>query len=157
MPYIYYMRYLFFLFYFFFFQLESHQYEKNNIVIKHPIIKLNSASANLGAGYLKILNNSESNIYLTKIETKISKKEEIHEIILEKEIYKMRPVKDNILITPGNELIFKPKSYHIMFFGFKKPLIQGQMIKSNLYFNNDLIIPILFKIVVKSDESHKHH
>ena len=69
----------------------------------------------------------------------------------------MRPVKDNILITPGNELIFKPKSYHIMFFGFKKPLIQGQMIKSNLYFNNDLIIPILFKIVVKSDESHKHH
>tara|TARA_A100000164_G_C21832685_1_gene736130 strand:+ start:64 stop:519 length:456 start_codon:yes stop_codon:yes gene_type:complete len=151
------MRYLFFLFYFFFFQLESHQYEKNNIVIKHPIIKLNSASANLGAGYLKILNNSESNIYLTKIETKISKKEEIHEIILEKEIYKMRPVKDNILITPGNELIFKPKSYHIMFFGFKKPLIQGQMIKSNLYFNNDLIIPILFKIVVKSDESHKHH
>ena len=145
------------MFYFFFFQLESHQYEKNNIVIKHPIIKLNSASANLGAGYLKILNNSESNIYLTKIETKISKKEEIHEIILEKEIYKMRPVKDNILITPGNELIFKPKSYHIMFFGFKKPLIQGQMIKSNLYFNNDLIIPILFKIVVKSDESHKHH
>ena len=34
--------------------------EKNNIVVDHPILKINSDRSKVGAGYMKIINNSTS-------------------------------------------------------------------------------------------------
>ena len=150
------MRYLFILLYFFLVQAYSHQFEKNNIIIKHPILKVNSNSAKIGAGYFKIFNNSQKEVYLLGVESDISEKQEIHEVIEENNIFKMRPITKGLLIKPGKELVFKSQSYHIMFFKFIKILKADQMVTAELNFNKNLVIPIEFKVLTKTD-NHSHH
>ena len=52
------MRILILIFYLFSYLVLSHEYEKNNIVVDHPILKINSDRSKVGAGYMKIINNS---------------------------------------------------------------------------------------------------
>ena len=82
------MRYLLILLYFFLAQANGHQFEKNNIIIKHPILKVSSNSAKVGAGYFKIFNNSQKNFSLG-IESKISEKQEVHEVIEDNNVFKI--------------------------------------------------------------------
>ena len=150
------MRLLIIFIYFFPFLANSHEYKKNNIIIDHPILKVNSEDAKVGAGYLKIINNSNENIYIKEITSDVSKKIEIHEVIKENNVYKMRPVKKNLSILSGQELVFKNKSYHAMFFNFNYLLENNNMIDANIHFKKGLVIPIKFKILIGSSD-HKHH
>ena len=74
------MRILIIFIYLFSFLVLCHEYEKNNIIVDHPILKINSERSKVGAGYMKIINNSTSDIYFSKISSEISKRLEIHEI-----------------------------------------------------------------------------
>ena len=150
------MRLIVFIIYFFSFLANCHEYKKNNIIVNHPILKISSDNANIGAGYLKIINNSDQNIYLKDISSDVSKKLEVHEIIKENDIYKMRPVKKDLLISSGEELVLKAKSYHAMFYNFKQSLKNNDMIKAKIHFRNNLTIPIKFKVIVGSS-NHNHH
>ena len=150
------MRYLLILLYFFLAQANGHQFEKNNIIIKNPILKVNANSAKIGAGYFKIFNNSQKEVYLLKVVSKVSEKQEIHEVIEENNVFKMRPVTKGLLIKPGTEVVFKSQSYHIMFFKFSKMLEEGQMVIAELNFDNNLVIPIEFKVITKTN-NHSHH
>ena len=150
------MRYLFILLYFFLFQAISHQFEKNNIIIKQPVLKINKNSTKVGAGYFKILNNSEKKIYLLGIESQVSDKQEIHEVIEDNNVFKMRPLTKNLPIKSGSSIEFKPQSYHIMFFKFNKMLEPNQMVKAKLNFNDNFFIPIKFKVLINNTK-HNHH
>ena len=150
------MRVIVFIIYFFSFLANCHEYKKNNVVIEKPILKVSSDTANIGAGYLKIINNSDQNIYLKAISSDVSEKLEVHEIIKENDIYKMRPIKKELLIISGKELLLKAKSYHAMFYNFKQPLKNNDMIKAKIHFKNSLEIPIKFKVIVGSS-NHNHH
>ena len=135
--------------------LFSHDYNKNNVEIFHPVIKVVKENAKVGAGYMKITNNSDKEIELIGLKSKIAQTQEIHEIILKKEIYKMRPIKKNLVIRPGEALEFKPKSYHFMFFDINKNIKNNEMLNARLVFNKDFIIPIKFKVIIGNKE-HKH-
>ena len=67
----------------------------------------------------------------------------------------MRPIKNKVVIRPGEVLEFKPKSYHFMFFDIKKNLENNEMLNATLVFNKNLIIPIKFKVLIGKQE-HKH-
>jgi len=151
------MRILIIIIYLFSCLVSSHEYEKNNIVVEHPILKVNSERSKVGAGYMKIVNNSTSDIYFKKISSKISKKLEIHETIEENNIYKMRSVENALLIPSGGEIIFKSKSYHVMFYNFNSTPNNNDFIDAILHFSDQLIIPIKFKVVIGNDHDHKHH
>ncbi len=132
----------------------SHQYEKNEILIKHPVLKANLNSANVGAGYFKIINNSQKVVYFQKIVSEVSEKQEIHEVIEENNVFKMRPISNRLSIKPGTEVVFKPQSYHIMFFKLKKILVADQMIDAKLFFSENLVIPIQFKVILNNTNHH---
>ena len=87
---------------------------------------------------------------------KISENNEIHEVIDENGIYKMRPVKESIVIMPGEKLKLKPKSYHIMFINLKRNLINKEMLEARLIFNKGLKIDIMFKVVIGQDSEKNH-
>ena len=151
------MRYLLLLIYIFLSTSNGHDYVKDGIKIDHPVLKMNASDSRIGAGYMKIMNNSKSEIKLIKIIAGIAKKQEIHEIILENNIYKMRPLKNGLTIKPKQEIIFKPKSYHFMFFDIIKAHKENELLKANLVFNNNLEIPIEFKVIIQSkNNTHKH-
>ena len=149
------MRLLILIIYLFSYIAAGHEYKKNDITIDHPVLKLTHVEANVGAGYMNIINSSNNDIYLKNISSSISKRLEIHEIILENDIYKMRAVNKNLLIPKGEELTLKAKSYHAMFFDFQSKLIKDDFIDAKIHFNNNLIIPIQFKVIV-GQSNHNH-
>ena len=113
-------------------------------------------ASKMGAGYLKIVNNTKKEVLLKSISSKISKRQEIHNVLLVNDTYKMRPIKNGLKILPGEELIFEPKSYHIMFFEMNKKYKNEEMLEAKLNFNNDVIINIKFKVLLGNKE-HNHH
>ena len=72
------MPYFLLLIYFIVFGNLAHQYEESNIVIKQPVIKLNSSNGQVAAGYLTIENNSSETVSLIDISSNIAEKQEIH-------------------------------------------------------------------------------
>ena len=149
------MKYLVLFIYFIVFGNLAHQFKDSNIVIVNPIIKLNFSDANIAAGYFRIENNSNSTISFMEIKSDIADTQEIHEVILKDNIYKMRPVKSALEIKPKSSLDFKPKSYHIMFYKINKTLLPKEMVKARLLFNNNIIINVEFKVVIENDH-HSH-
>ena len=103
---------------------------------------------------MKIINKSNKEIKLSSLEANIAKTQEIHEVILENDVYKMRPINTEILIKPEETLEFKPKSYHFMFFNFNKEFEDNEMLEAKLIFDKGLVIPIKFKFVVGHNEHH---
>ena len=132
----------------------AHDYSKENVDIDHPIIKVVKQNSKVGAGYMKIINKSNKEIKLSGLEANIAKTQEIHEVILENDVYKMRPINTEILIRPKDTLEFKPKSYHFMFFNFNEKLEGNEMLEAKLIFDKGLVIPIKFKVVVGHNEHH---
>jgi len=149
------MRYLIILVYLIIFNSLTHQYEANNILVRHPIIKIPTESSESAAGYFSIENNSENDIKLLKLESKVSEIQEMHEVVVEDSIYKMRPIKSAITIKSNSKIVFKPKSYHIMFLNLKEKLKSDEFYAAKLIFSDNLAINIKFKVVI-GGHSHKH-
>ena len=151
------MRYLIFLICFFNFNIHSHEYIQKGIKIEHPVLKVITAESKVGAGYMKIINNSEKDVKLIKIQSDIAKTQEIHEVITDKNVYKMRPIDNGIIIKSSNHIDFKPKSYHFMFFNINNTVMDGEMLNAKLIFKNNIIIPIKFKVVIGNhNKIHEH-
>ena len=150
------MRYIIIFLYFFLLELHSHQYEKDNIIIDHPILKMNSNNSKVGAGYFKIINNTKNKIVLDSIYSDISEKQEIHEVILKNDVYKMRPIKKPLIILPGNELVLKSKSYHVMFYNIKTSHVEDEYLKAKILFDQNKEIEVEFKVLI-GNGTHKHH
>jgi periplasmic copper chaperone A len=71
---------------------------------------------------------------------------EVHEMTMEKDAAKMRPVKGGLEIKPGETVELKPGSFHVMFVGLKKPLAAGDHIKVMLTFEKAGAVDIEYDV-----------
>ncbi len=55
---------------------------------------------------------------------------------MENGVMKMRPVEGGLEIKPGETVMLKPSSFHIMLVNLKQPLQQAKMVKATLKFEN---------------------
>jgi len=130
-----------------------------NAYIKNvPPVSPNSAA------FMTIKNNSAVDINLIKVESDLSKVVELHNMILESGIMKMRQV-DSILIKANSSTELKPGGLHIMLIGLKAPLKKDEKRIFTLTFDNGLTekIEIQVKDVqlkageMEHDHNHGHH
>ena len=66
--------------------------------------------------------------------TDVAARFEMHQMLMERGVMKMRPVERGLEIKPGQTIEFKPGSFHVMLVGLKQPLEKGQHIKATLEF-----------------------
>ena len=136
------------------FSVFAHKFETDNLVVKHPWMKISQKN---GAGYFKIKNISSEDIHLVKVVSKNVKKIELHEIIIEDDIAKMRPTSGGIIIKAGDTMEFKPMSNHLMFFGINKDYKEGDMMKAKFIFKKLDALDVKFKIdSIKASHKHDH-
>ena len=81
--------------------------------------------------YITIINSGEKDVEIKSISTDIAKKSEIHEIISEKEIIRMRKI-DNFLVKKSDTVFFQPGGTHIMIFGLEDELIDKETFKIDI-------------------------
>jgi len=137
---------------FFSFSTFAHKFETDSMIVKHPWMKTFKDN---GAGYFKITNISNEDIHLVKAISKNVRKIELHEVIIEDDVAKMRPTPDGVIIKAGDIMEFKPKSNHLMFFGISKDYKEGEMMEVKFIFKNLDALEVKFKVESKK-ASHKH-
>ena len=113
--------------------------EKNTfktLVIQNVWIKDNPFNHPMTAAYLTIHNTSNSDTTLIAVSSSIAERIEIHQMSMDNDIMKMRPLKDGLII-PANDITYlKPGDFHLMFFGLKKQMTPMETHLINLTFQN---------------------
>lgn len=86
-----------------------------------------------GAGYLTITNHGQEADRLVSAQSPASSKVELHTIVAEGNVRKMRPI-PAIEIEPGRTVELKPGGFHVMLLGLKRPLSSGKTIPLTVTF-----------------------
>ena len=137
-------------------------YKIGKIEIEKPYTFFTPNGAKVSAGYMKIENDSKSTDVLKSVSNvSFAERVEIHEMIMENQVMKMRPLKNGLTIKGDSEVYLKPSGYHIMFIDLKEPVVKGKKYKATLNFKNAGSIDIEFKAVGRGyhpdKNHHKHH
>ncbi len=129
-------------------QISSTQVIKaGGLEISMPMIRATPPKAPVSAGYMKISNPSETADRLIGGSAEFAGKVEIHEMTMDGNIMKMRPVEGGLEIPSGSEVFLKPAGYHIMLMQLKEQMQEGQTRKLTLEFEQagsiELELPVM--------------
>lgn len=112
----------------------AHGVKVGDLSIQHPWTRATPEGAKVAGGFLVIKNAGTTADRLIGATADFAGKVEIHEMTMDGDVMKMRPVEGGIEIPPGGEVTLKPGSFHIMFMGLKHGLKQGDEEKGTLVF-----------------------
>lgn len=90
--------------------------------------------ATTGAAYATL--NSPGGDTLTGVSTPVAKSASVHEMTMDGNVMRMRPVPGGLALPPGQAVTLEPGGYHIMLEGLKQPLRQGQTVPLHLTFQH---------------------
>jgi copper(I)-binding protein len=105
------------------------------ISIGDPHVRLVPPSAENTGIFMVIRNQGDKDVKLIGAESPVAKKVELHTVIEEGGMKKMRPVHD-IGVKAKGETVLKPGDYHVMLIGLTKPLQEGDIVPLTLKFDD---------------------
>ena len=106
------------------------------------------------AAYFSIQNSSDTDQILIGASADFATKAEIHNHILVDDMMRMQQ-QSEVVIKPGETVQFAPGGLHIMLFGLKQPLLEGQSVAISLQTQDGESIIITANVARPS--VHKHH
>lgn len=104
------------------------------IEIDNPWARATPKGASIGGAYMTIVNKGAEADRLVSVSVAAADKAEVHQMVTDKGVMSMRPVQGGLEIKPGQTVVLGPGSFHLMLFGLKQPLMQGQRLKATLDF-----------------------
>jgi copper(I)-binding protein len=126
----------------------AHENVKPSIKVSDAYIRLLPPSSPNTGGFVNLTNTSKKDIKLIKASSGLSKKLELHTLIKDGDIMKMREV-DSILIKANSSTMLKPGGLHLMFMGLKDTLVLNKEISVTLYFSDSSHLDVKFKTLDK--------
>ncbi|MBB4041379.1 hypothetical protein GGR34_003049 [Microvirga flocculans] len=105
-----------------------------SLTIEQPWSRATPGGAKVGGGYLRITNTGTAPDRLTGGSFPLAAKVEVHEMRMDGDVMRMKPVEGGLEIKPGATVELKPGGYHLMFMDLKEPLKEGQTVKGTLVF-----------------------
>ena len=94
----------------------------NGLLISDYWIKETIGNQKITSGYLTIENTSNIDKRLVSLTSEISKKTQLHDMVIKNNIMKMRNLTEGLVIKANSKVILKSRGYHIMFIKLQKPL-----------------------------------
>ena len=141
---------------------NAQKIEFGELIISNAWIRSTPANHHLTAGYLEIENVGDMDDKLIDVSSSIAEEVEIHQIIMKKEIIKMRPLKDGLTIRAGDIVHLKPGSVHLMFLGLKQLILPTELYEINLTFLNAGKLTVMASVkpdpvsAMQHQNEHKH-
>jgi hypothetical protein len=86
------------------------------------------------AGYFSITNNGRQNDVLIDAQSDLARKTEIHSMVMDNGVMRMRRVESGIQIPAGETVHLVPGGYHVMLVGLNQPLTAGASYSVDLLF-----------------------
>ena len=116
------------------------------IKITQPWTRVAPDASTVAGGFMTITNSGTAPDTLTGGSALISHRFEIHEMVMDKGVMKMRELKPGLVIKPGETITLKPGSFHVMFIDLKQQIRLGQPFKGTLVFEKAGTIEIEYAI-----------
>jgi copper(I)-binding protein len=133
------------------------EYKAGDLVISAPMAKATPPNAPVSGGYMTITNNGSQSDRLVSVSTPFAPKVEIHEMTMEGDVMKMRPLTGGLEIPAGGSVELKPGGYHVMFMGLTEPLKEGESRKAVLTFEKAGTVEVEFTIQDIKPGGHMQH
>ena len=105
-----------------------------SLTLEQPWSRATPGGAKVGGGYLRITNTGTAPDRLTGGSFPLASKVEVHEMRLDGDVMRMKPVEGGLEIKPGATVELKPGGLHLMFMDLKEPLKEGQTVTGTLTF-----------------------
>ncbi|MEH6526135.1 MAG: copper chaperone PCu(A)C [Sneathiella sp.] len=131
--------------------------EKHNIVVKDAWSRARPPSAKVGGAFVMIMNDGAKADQLIGVKSPIAKRTEIHESFMKDGVMSMAPV-DDIVVKPGEKIMFKPGGLHVMLMGLTQNLTMGEEFPMTLVFEHagEIKIMVHVKDAGAMSGAHKH-
>lgn len=124
------------------------------VIVSNATVRLLPPSVPNTAAYFSIQNLSDRSQILIGASADFVTKAEIHNHIVVDGMMSMQQ-QSEVVIPPGESMQFAPGGLHIMLFGLKKPLSEGQSVTINLQTKDGE--SIIINANVAQPTVHKHH
>jgi periplasmic copper chaperone A len=105
------------------------------VTVGDPHVRLVPPTAENSGVFMLLRNDSDKDVKLLGAESPASKKVELHTVVKEGEVMKMRPVPE-IVVKAKGETALKPGGFHVMLIGLKQPLKEGEEVPVTLKFDD---------------------
>jgi periplasmic copper chaperone A len=112
----------------------AEDYSIGTLQIGNPWTRATPKGSTVAGGYMKITNKGSAPDRLVGGSAAVAGRFEVHSMVMEQGVAKMRPVEGGLEIKPGETVELKPGSLHVMLMGLKQPLEKGQKVKGTLEF-----------------------
>lgn len=120
-----------------------------SLTLDHGYARATLPGATVAAGFVTI-HNAGPDDRLTGGSAPFAATVEVHEMTLQGDVMKMRPLPDGLTIPADATVEMKPGGYHLMFIGLKAPLREGAAVSVTLTFDHagqvDITLPVVAAI-----------
>jgi len=113
---------------------SAHDYKLGDLHIAHPWTRATLPNAPVAGGYMTIENTGETADRLVGGSTPAAEAVEIHEMTMDGDVMKMRPVEGGLEIPAGESVTLRPGGYHLMLVKPEEPLKEGTRVPLTLTF-----------------------
>jgi copper(I)-binding protein len=125
----------------------AHDFAAGDLSIDHPWSRATPEGARVAAGYASITNNGSEADRLIEVRSDFAASAEIHEMAVDANgVMTMRPLADGIEIPAGEEVKLEPGSFHIMFMGPERQLVEGENFAGTLVFEKAGEVEVEFAV-----------
>ncbi|UPQ90236.1 copper chaperone PCu(A)C [Vibrio sinaloensis] len=108
-------------------------YAKTDIMTHHPYARATPPNAPTSAVFLEVMNRGDNDRYIVSATTPAAGKVELHDVIKDGDVMKMRQV-ERIQVPAKGKAVLKPGSLHIMLFELQQPFVEGEQIDVQITF-----------------------
>ena len=127
-----------------------------NVILVDGHVRAMPASVPNTAAYLTLENHANDPVKLISVITPAAKEAQLHTIVDENGMVKMRQV-ESFPITSHGALTLKPSGDHIMILGLNKPLAENDKVVLTLIFDNEQQLQVELPVLKNADSSHQDH
>ena len=132
-----------------------------DIEISAPFTRASLPNAPAGGGFMTITNTGAEDDRLLSAASDAAAKVELHEMAMEGDVMKMRPMADGIVIPAGETVTLEPGGLHVMFMGLSAPFIEGETVTVTLTFEKagavEVELPVGGVSAAAAEGHHGHH
>jgi hypothetical protein len=112
----------------------AHEFKLGGLEVDRPYARATASLAKAGVAYLTVRNTGTADDRLLAARTAAAETAALHSHVHEGGIMRMRAVEGGIALPAGEAVELKPGGLHVMLFGLKGPLRQGESFPLTLVF-----------------------
>lgn len=104
------------------------------VKVEDPWVRATVAGQKATAAFMKL--TADAPVKLTGGKTPVAPVVEIHEMVMEGDVMKMRAIDGGLPLEAGKTVELKPGGYHVMLIDLPKPLKEGEKVPLTLTFTD---------------------